>query len=90
MKKIRNILICSAFLIAFLILGACSMTTYAEQENPLKIWFHNQNGNYQTLCVVDDDTGVNYVVVATELGGGHRSISVTPRLNADGTLYVSK
>lgn len=69
--------------------GACTSTgAGAEQTYPLKIWAQNENGAYKTLCVVDEDTGVNYVVVATEQGSGNRSIAITPRLNADGSLYV--
>lgn len=79
-----------AILLLVFLLGACSSTiASAEQTNPIKIWFQNENGAYETLRVVDEDTGVNYVVVATEVGNGHRSIAITPRLNADGTLYVS-
>ena len=81
-----------AILLLVFLLGACSSTiASAEQTNPIKIWFQNENGAYETLQVVDEDTGVNYVVVATEVevGDGQRSIAITPRLNADGTLYVS-
>ena len=79
-----------AILLLVFLLGACSSTiASAEQTNPIKIWFQNENGAYETLRVVDEDTCVNYVVVATEVGNGHRSIAITPRLNADGTLYVS-
>lgn len=79
-----------AILLLVFLLGACSSTiASAEQTNPIKIWLQNENGAYETLQVVDEDTGVNYVVVATEVGNGHRSIAITPRLNADGTLYVS-
>ena len=88
--KIRNILIAVSFMMSGIMIGCASVNTYAKQDNPLKIWFENENGNYQTLKIVDDDTGVNYVVVGTELGGGHRSISICPRYNSDGSLYVSK
>ena len=86
MKKII-LVIC---LVCAFILGACSTTVaHAEQTYPLKIWKHNDNGAMHTFCLVDDNTGVNYVVVSTECGGGY-SVAVTPRLNADGSLYVSK
>lgn len=80
-----------ALALAFMV-GACSPVNevVAEQNRPLKIWKENENGAYETLCVVDENTGVNYVVVATEVGNGHRSIAITPRLNADGSLYVSR
>lgn len=89
MKKIRNILICATFLIAGLIFGACATTTYAEQEKPLKIWFENQNGKMQTYSLVDENTGVNYIVVSGEFHQEGIGTAITPRLNPDGTLYVS-
>ena len=86
MKRVGTVI---ALFLVFL-LGACSSAVAsAEQTNPIKIWFQNENGAYETLQVVDENTGVNYVVVATEVGNGDRSIAITPRLNADGTLYVS-
>lgn len=78
-------------LLCMFMLGACTNTVaHAEQTWPLKIWYQNSNGAYHTYCVVDDDTKVNYVVVSTERGGGKYSIAITPRLNADGTLYTYK
>lgn len=86
MKKIISIV---CLMLAFLF-GACSATEVsAEQTRPLKIWYQNTNGAYHTFKVVDDDTGVNYVVVSSERGNGEYSIAITPRLNADGTLYTS-
>ena len=78
-------------MIAMFLFGACSATNVsAEQNNPIKIWKENTNAAYHTFKVVDDNTGVNYIVVSTERGNGEYSIAITPRLNADGTLYVSK
>ena len=90
MKKVRNILICATFLITGFFLGACATTTYAEQEKPLKIWFENQNGKMETYSLVDENTGVNYIVVSGELYSKGIGTAITPRLNPDGTLYVSK
>ena len=86
MKKIGIVLCC---LIMFL-LGACSVgIVSAKQTWPLKIWAQNENGSFSTLCVVDEDTGVNYVVVSRfNNGRGANSIAICPRYNADGTLYV--
>lgn len=84
MKKILVII----SMIAMFLFGACSATNVgAEQDNPIKIWFENHNGNLLTCKVVDDNTGVNYIVVASNYDG---SVTITPRLNADGTLYISK
>ena len=86
MKKI----ICVICIVLAFVLGACSTTmTYAEQTYPIKIWKHNDNGSYTTLCVVDENTGVNYIVVSGELYSDPIGIAITPRLNADGTLYVT-
>ena len=86
MKKI----ICIICLIFAFLLGACSTTVAsADQEWPLKIWFHNENGRLQTFCLIDEDTGVNYVVVATNDTNGGDAPAITPRLNADGSLYVT-
>lgn len=89
MKKfIAIISLCTVFF-----LGACSVTTSSaanEQDRSLKIWYENTNGAYHTYCVVDDSTGVNYIVVSTERGNGEYSIAITPRLKADGSLYTSK
>ena len=85
----KKFLTACALALAFMV-GACSPVSkvVAEQEKPLKIWFENENGEYETLCVVDEETGVNYIVVSKcrfEAG-----TAITPRLNADGSLYVGR
>ena len=85
MKKICIVLsMCMMFM-----LGACCVQEVgAEQNRSIKIWFENTNGEYSTFDVVDERTGVNYIVVGYEgfHGGG---VAITPRLNADGALYVT-
>ena len=84
----KKFLIVLSIVFAF-ILGACSsVAVSAEQTNPLKIWYHNGNGCYSTLCVVDETTGVNYVVASYDDSRG-AGIAICPRYNADGTLYTS-
>ena len=86
MKRIAIICMC---LICF-IFGACMPTVVeAEQTYPLKIWGQNKNAAYSTLNVVDESTGVNYVVVSLMSNGYYGGIAITPRLNADGSLYIS-
>lgn len=89
----KNKLLAVIALILAFILGACSVSeAKADQILPLKIWYQNGNGAYHTRVVVDDDTGVNYVVVAGRYSNGlaPEAIGITPRLKADGTLYVSE
>ena len=86
MKRIVIVLMC---LICF-VFGACvPIVANADQTRPLKIWLHNENGRLQTFCLIDENTGVNYIVVATNDANGGDAPAITPRLNADGTLYVT-
>lgn len=92
MKKIIGTLIC----ILMFILGACStviVNASEEQINPIRIMFQNENTSYEdvywkTWLVVDRDTGVNYIIASTNRFDG--GIAITPRLNKDGSLYISK
>ena len=87
MKRIA-IIVC---MVLCVVLGACGVTMFsAEQNRPVKIWLENTNGSYETSIVVDENTGVNYIVASGELYGKSRGIAITPRLNKDGTLYVAK
>ena len=87
MKRIAII----ACMVLCVILGACSVTMVgAEQNRPVKIWAENTNGSYDSLIVVDEETGVNYIVVGGEAHSRPRGTAITPRLNKDGTLYVTK
>ena len=82
----KRIALIACLIFAFL-LGACMpIVANAEQNYPLKVWKHNVNGRYTTLCVVDENTGVNYVVVS---GNYDYTVAITPRLNADGSLYIT-
>lgn len=90
MKKIKTFVIAVAFMISGFVLGVCGSTTIAEQTHPLKIWFENENGKMETYCLVDENTGVNYIVISGELYQKGIGTAITPRLNADGSLYVSK
>lgn len=84
----KKFIVVIGLLFAFF-LGACStVTASAEQTWPLKIWKQNDNGSLSTHVVVDDDTGVNYVVVTAMTYSNAKTIAITPRLNADGSLYV--
>lgn len=89
-KRIKTIVITLSFMISGFILGACANIVSAEQTHPLKIWFENENGKMETYCLVDENTGVNYIVVSGELYQKGIGTAITPRLNADGSLYVSK
>lgn len=90
MKKIKAFVIATSFMITGFIVGACNNTVMAEQTHPLKIWYENNNGKMETYCLVDENTDVNYIVVSGELYGYGIGVAITPRLNSDGNLYISK
>lgn len=89
-KKMKNVLLAIILILSGFILGACGSNVIAEQTYPLKIWKQNENGKMETFCVVDEDTGVNYIVVTGELYEKSVGTAITPRLNANGTLYISR
>lgn len=85
-KRIVCIVLCAVM--ALMLIGCGAKAEAAGQEAPIKIWGQNTNGAYHTAVVVDDETGVNYVVVSTSCYSNAIPIAITPRLNADGTLYT--
>lgn len=93
MKKFTSLILIVVFAILLtlgVLGGILAVKADAAQDYPLKIWKQNENGPFKTLVVVDEDTGVNYVVVSGELYQRTMGIAVSPRYNADGSLYVSK
>lgn len=87
MKKL-GLTICA--LLCGLYLGACADVAIANNnQNPVFTGTTEYDcGWYDTSCLIDNDTGVNYIVV-NRYGSGS-AIAITPRLNADGSLYVSE
>lgn len=85
----KKLLVSIALIVAFA-LGACSdagVQANAEEETVDAFSFArtSNSGFYGiTYTVVDNETGVNYIVV------GGNGVSIAPRFNADGTLYVSE
>lgn len=78
MKKIISLIL----VIAIMLLVACAETTEADTQND-----YIQDGYGYCEIIVDKETGVNYVVYANY---HKKSGGITPRLNADGTPYVSE
>ena len=92
MRKTKTLFLAIVFTICGFVFGACANTAIADQIHPLKIWKENRNGQMETWKVIDDDTGVNYIVVAPnwdERGNNYDGVCITPRLNADGSLYIT-
>lgn len=93
MKKIKGFAFGLAIGLIIGLVGCSTVNAVAEQKYPLKIWYQNRNGQMETWCLVDDDTGVNYIVVApnwSSSGNAYDGVAITPRLNQDGSLFISK
>ena len=89
MKKL-GLTICA--LLCGLYLGACADTAVAEnaQNKLFSINYKSAVDYYYTSGVlIDNETGINYIIV-TGAGTGGGSCAITPRLNTDGSLYISK
>lgn len=88
--RIIGILIIIAFFLGLAFGLYADFSSFAEQTHPLKIWAQNENGDYHTLIVHDEETGVEYVVVSITsiiYSKPSVSIAITPRLSGVGSEY---
>lgn len=81
MKKILLILLITALILCIV---GCREAD-AETELKFEKTYYGDGGGVYTAVIVDPETGVNYLFHKGGYGGG-----MTPRYNADGTLYVSE
>lgn len=95
--KINKTVCISFILMVLLCIGIIAIENIvnAEQTSPLKIWGQNTNGDYNTLVVIDEETGINYIVVSYDderQNSAHAaSIAICPRYETiGGRLYASK
>ena len=70
--------------IAIILLVGCAETTEADTKTKYIQDYWKSPDDEQYSIRVDKETGVNYIVYDGYYSGG-----ITPRLNADGTPYVS-
>ena len=81
MKKIVSLIL----VIAIILLVACAETTEADAKTRYIQDYGESTEDENYSIRVDKETGVNYIVYDGYCSGG-----ITPRLNADGTPYVSE
>lgn len=89
-SKIIGIFIIITFFLGLAIGLYGEFSASADQTNPLKIWAQNDNGDYHTLIVHDEETGIEYVVVSLTTilySQPTVSIAITPRLSGVGSKY---
>ena len=83
--KLKTIIIACIFTVAGIIVGCASTTTHASDNKNFEIKYENDRVSYHIYTTVDKETGVNYIIAS------HGDcISIIPRYNADGSLYISK
>ena len=75
----RKKIICFILILTVVVLTACGNT---DAETKTK---YIQDYNSEFEIYIDKETGINYIVYDGFYGGG-----IIPRLNADGTPYVSE
>ena len=93
MKQIKKHLIVIMAVFCGFLMGACGLQAVnAEQENPIKIWEQNENGQLHTALVVDEEKGMEYIVAYVKYSKGHSAegISIMPRLSGDETTDSAK
>ncbi|KRN29217.1 hypothetical protein IV38_GL000097 [Lactobacillus selangorensis] len=89
MKK--KIVVFASLLVMGVSLAGCSEadeSAKAQENSPLKFTYNqDSNGRDSTKIIHDKETGVEYIVVESRSAGEDGKVAVTPRLNADGTVY---
>lgn len=92
MKKKAYIIITLIFILGLFIGGCSTISTNAKEKSSKRVetYYIGEaiSGGYDVYTIVDDKTGVNYLVLTRWNTGGE--IAICPRYNADGSLYVSE
>lgn len=92
MNKIKKYTIISIVFIIGLIIGAIFLTESPSQANnkeEFSIIKDKYSSSLEIYKIIDDITGVNYIVIKSEDGyKGGGGITITPRLNDNGALYI--
>ena len=85
MKKLLVIILTMAMVLCA---AGCSGTeeeTCHAEKQPFSRTTYDMQGTTYVTVIVDHETGVNYVFYKSGYGGG-----LSPRYNADGTLYITE
>ena len=85
MKKLLAIILTMAMVLCA---AGCSGTeeeTCQSEKQPFSRTTYDMTGTTYVSIIVDQETGVNYVFYKSGYGGG-----LSPRYNADGTLYITE
>ena len=95
MKNKTKIFVTAVALAAAFICGACTGTTEAHThtvsaaENSIDDSWVDGFWQVDGDIIIDPETGVHYICLVSFNGSG-KGIGITPRFNADGTLYTGE
>ena len=79
----RKKIICFILTLTIVMLTACGNTDAELKSQFIQEYdYYKNNGMFD--IVIDKETGVNYIIFE-----GYKKGGITPRYNADGTLYTS-
>ena len=81
MKKIASLIL---VMLTILLVGCANDTEASSKIKSIQDRTHNDI-DVTFEIVVDEETGVNYIVY-----NGYKQGGITPRLNSDGTLYIEE
>ena len=85
MKKLLAIILTMAMILCA---AGCSVTeeeTCQSEKQPFSRTTYDMQGTTYVSVIVDHETGVNYVFYKSGYSG-----VLSPRYNADGTLYITE
>lgn len=91
-RNTKNLTVILLILIILSLIGltGCSTQVNAEPSNKdMYIGEPDYSAGVYTYIIVDSNTGINYIVTKSTLSG-NGGISIVPRYNPDGTLYVTQ
>lgn len=96
MKKFKALTFAIILVISGFILGACGSNIYAansiEGTFRYKNTYETNGGMLEVLEYIDQETGVNYIVIGSwnQYHVRYEGITITPKLNTDGSLYITQ
>lgn len=90
-KIYKSIIVFSMVVLMCLLAIGFSENANANDVNvgDLKIWPVSKNGPYDVLAVQDTKTDCEYIVVSRDEYQA-TSVAIYPRVNKDGTMYITK
>ena len=85
MKKLLAIILTMAMVLCAVGCSGTEEETCQAEKQPFSSTTYDMQGTTRVSVIVDHETGVNYVFYKSGYSG-----CLSPRYNADGTLYITE